>query len=53
MNNRMNQIATRNGVEDYATKDITASKLQSLFNPSMTLYYVLIVLLSISWIALV
>lgn len=53
MNNRMNQIASRNGVENYATKDITASKLQSLFNSSMTLYYALIAIVILSWITVV
>ncbi len=51
MNNRLTQIASRNGVEGYTTKNITVSKFQSLFNSSMTLYYALITILALSWIA--
>jgi len=52
MSKKMTQIATRNKIENYAAKDVTASKVQALFNPSMTLYYALVTVLVICWLAL-
>lgn len=51
MDKRMVAIADRNTTTDYNRKVTVASKLQALFNGSMTLYFVLMIIGIIGWIS--
>ena len=50
MSSKMSDIAARNGLSGYTRQSVANSKVQALFNSSMTLYYALIFLVVISWV---
>lgn len=53
MSQKKQEIAERNGVVNYSGEEILVSNVASLFNGSMTLYYVLLGLDVTSWLLFV
>lgn len=50
MNQKMMMIAKRNDIQDYDIKNLESSKIGALFNGSMILYFLLVVIIGFGWI---